>query len=113
MRSWIWGSVLRNAFAESLSRSLLVRSLDDFYVAYQINAYTRLPHRQAGLYSQLHQHIQEEFARAGVEIMSPHYRATRTGAEAGSTIPPLPSEAPAPAVQPQARLPTIFQNRKD
>jgi small-conductance mechanosensitive channel len=66
---------------------VLQTSLDDFYVAYQINAYTRLPHRQAGLYSQLHQHIQDEFARAGVEIMSPHYRATRTGAAAGSTIP--------------------------
>lgn len=74
---------------------VLQTSLDDFYVAYQINAYTRLPHRQAGLYSQLHQHIQEEFARAGVEIMSPHYRATRTGAEAGSTIPPLPPTPPA------------------
>jgi small-conductance mechanosensitive channel len=69
---------------------VLQTSLDDFYVAYQLNAYTRLPHRQAGLYSQLHQHIQDEFARAGVEIMSPHYRATRTGPEAGSTIPPLP-----------------------
>ena len=72
---------------------VLQTSLDDFYVSYQVNAYTRLPHRQAGLYSQLHQHIQEEFARAGVEIMSPHYRATRTGAEAGSTIPPLPLPA--------------------
>lgn len=68
---------------------VLQTSLEDFYVAYQINAYTRQPHRQAALYSELHQHIQEEFARAGVEIMSPHYRATRTGAEAGSTIPPL------------------------
>ncbi|WP_170170483.1 mechanosensitive ion channel family protein [Hymenobacter perfusus] len=67
---------------------VLQTSLDDFYVSYQINAYTRQPHRQAALYSELHQHIQTEFARAGVEIMSPHYRATRTGAEAGSTIPP-------------------------
>ncbi|MGY3091353.1 small-conductance mechanosensitive channel [Hymenobacter sp. UYAg731] len=75
---------------------VLQTSLDDFYVAYQLNAYTRLPHRQAGLYSLLHQHIQDEFARAGVEIMSPHYRATRTGAEAGSTIPPLPSQAQTP-----------------
>lgn len=69
---------------------VLQTSLDDFYVSYQINAYTRLPHRQASLYSQLHQHIQEEFARAGVEIMSPHYRANRSGADAASTIPPLP-----------------------
>ncbi|MDJ0363833.1 mechanosensitive ion channel [Hymenobacter sp. H14-R3] len=69
---------------------VLQTSLDDFYVAYQLNAYTQLPHRQAGLYSLLHQHIQDAFARAGVEIMSPHYRAMRTGAEAGSTIPPVP-----------------------
>lgn len=78
---------------------VLQTSLDDFYVAYQINAYTRLPQRQAGLYSQLHQHIQDEFARVGVEIMSPHYRATRTGAGAGSTVPPVLSAAPAPAAQ--------------
>ena len=73
---------------------VLQTSLDDFYVSYQINAYTRQPHRQAALYSELHQHIQTAFARAGVEIMSPHYRATRTGAEAASTIPPLPAEDP-------------------
>ena len=75
---------------------VLQTSLDDFYVAYQLNAYTRLPHRQAVLYSLLHQHIQDEFARAGIEIMSPHYRATRTGAGAGSTIPPAPLAAPVP-----------------
>ncbi len=71
---------------------VLQTSLDDFYVSYQINAYTRQPHRQATLYSELHQRIQTTFARAGVEIMSPHYRANRTGAEASSTIPPLPAE---------------------
>lgn len=71
---------------------VLQTSLDDFYVSYQINAYTRQPHRQAALYSELHQHIQTIFAHAGVEIMSPHYRATRTGAEAASTVPPLPVE---------------------
>lgn len=81
--------------------SVLHTTLDDFYVSYQINAYTRLPHRQAALYSELHQHIQTAFARAGVEIMSPHYRATRTGADAASTIPPLPAageEDPRPSL---------------
>ncbi len=71
---------------------VLQTSLDDFYVAYQLNAHTQLPHRRAGLYSLLHQHIQDAFAHAGVEIMSPHYRATRTGA--GSTIPPVPLATP-------------------
>ncbi len=85
---------------------VLQTSLDDFYVAYQLNAYTRQPHRQAGLYSLLHQHIQTEFARGGVEIMSPHYRATRTGAEAGSTIPPL-GAPPAPGSAGAAPPPNI------
>lgn len=66
---------------------VLQTSLDDFYVSYQINAYTHQPHRQAAMYSELHQHIQTEFARAGVEIMSPHYRAGRDGSTV--TIPDL------------------------
>ncbi|WP_243384309.1 mechanosensitive ion channel family protein [Geothrix alkalitolerans] len=58
---------------------VLQTSLDDFYVSYQINAYTLEPRRMADLRSSLHQHIQEAFNRAGVEIMSPHYRALRDG----------------------------------
>jgi small-conductance mechanosensitive channel len=54
-------------------------SLDDFYVSYQINAYTREPNLQAGIYSELHQNIQDQFNEAGVEIMSPHYRSQRDG----------------------------------
>nr|WP_320132444.1 mechanosensitive ion channel family protein [uncultured Holophaga sp.] len=64
---------------------VLQTSLDDFYVSYQLNAYTREASRQAALYSQLHANIQEHFNRAGVEIMSPHYRAARDGNQ--STIP--------------------------
>nr|WP_245897217.1 mechanosensitive ion channel domain-containing protein [Hymenobacter nivis] len=75
---------------------VLQTSLDDFYVAYQLNAYTRLPHRQAGLYSLLYQHIQDEFARVGIKIMSPRCCATRTRAGAGSTISPAPLAAPVP-----------------
>lgn len=54
-------------------------SLDDYYVSYRINAYTREPNRQAVIYSQLHANIQDHFNRAGVEIMSPHYKALRDG----------------------------------
>jgi small-conductance mechanosensitive channel len=64
---------------------VLQTSLDDFFVSYQINAYTRLPNRMAELQSNLHTQIQEAFNRAGVEIMSPHYRAVRDGNP--STIP--------------------------
>ena len=54
-------------------------SLDDFYVSYQVNCFTLDSHRMAAIYSELHQHIQDLFNEAGVEIMSPHYRAARDG----------------------------------
>lgn len=60
-------------------------SLDDFYVSYQLNAYTNNAHKQGEIYSELHQHIQDCCREAGIEIMSPHYQANRTGEN--STIP--------------------------
>ncbi len=65
---------------------VLQTSLDDFYISYQINAYTKAPAKQAMIYSDLHALIQDVFAKNNVEIMSPHYRAEREGA---STIPPV------------------------
>ncbi len=64
---------------------VLQTSLDDFYVSYQINFYTYQAGLAAKVYSQLHSHIQDNFNKAGVEIMSPHYRAARDGNE--TTIP--------------------------
>lgn len=58
---------------------VLQTSLDDFYVAYQVNGYTREANRQAAVYSELHQHIQDACNEAGIEILSPHYRAARDG----------------------------------
>ena len=58
---------------------VLQTSLDDFFVSYQLNAYTSEPNKQATIYSQLHQNIQDKFNEAGVEIMSPHYGAIRDG----------------------------------
>lgn len=58
---------------------VLQTSLEDFYVAYQINAYTKDPNKQAIIYSQLHQNIQDCCNEAGIEILSPHYRAARDG----------------------------------
>jgi len=54
-------------------------SLDDFFVTYQLNAYTDQAQAMAAIYSRLHQNIQDKFTQAGVEIMSPHYRAMRDG----------------------------------
>ena len=59
--------------------------LDDFYVAYQINAYTGAPNQQHVIYSHLHQNIQDAFNEAGVEIMSSHYSNIRDGNK--STVP--------------------------
>jgi len=58
---------------------VLQTSLDDFYVSYQINAYTREANQQVNIYSQLHQNIQDCCNEAGIEIMSPHYRNQRDG----------------------------------
>lgn len=58
---------------------VLQTSLDDFYVSYQLNAYTRRPHSMAVIYSALHSHIQDLFNENNVEILSPHYRAARDG----------------------------------
>lgn len=58
---------------------VLQTSLDDFYVSYQINVYTKEPTKQPRIYSSLHQNIQDTFNEAGIEIMSPHYNAMRDG----------------------------------
>jgi len=64
---------------------VLQTSLEDFYVAYQINAYVREANKQAAIYSNLHQNIQDVCNENGIEILSPHYRAARDGNQ--STIP--------------------------
>lgn len=58
---------------------VLQTSLDDFYVSYQINAYTDQAGIAAKIYSQLHANIQDAFNEGDVEILSPHYRAVRDG----------------------------------
>ena len=75
---------------------VLQTSLDDFYVSYQINAYTREAGRQALIYSNLHQNIQDVCNERGIEILSPHYRAARDGNM--TTIPAgyLPKDYTAP-----------------
>ena len=65
---------------------VLQTGLDDFYVSYQINAYTNEASKQALIYSNLHQNIQDVCNEKGIEILSPHYRAARDGNT--TTIPP-------------------------
>ena len=75
---------------------VLQTSLDDFYVSYQLNAYTRDANAQANIYSALHQNIQDCCNEMGIEIMSPHYGAFRDGNQ--TTIPAdyLPKDYKAP-----------------
>jgi len=64
---------------ESPSPFVLQTGLSDFYVSYEINAYTGHPNKMAAIYAELHQHIQDQFHDAGLEIMSPHYTQIRDG----------------------------------
>ncbi len=58
---------------------VLQTALNDFYVAYEINAYTDQPELMESICSELHQNIQDKFNEGGVEIMSPHYAQLRDG----------------------------------
>ena len=58
---------------------ILQTSLDDFYVSYELNAYTDSPLMMPKIYSQLHQNIQDKCNETDIEILSPHYSAIRDG----------------------------------
>jgi len=62
-------------------------SLNDFHVSYELNAYINDVPGYRKAYSDLLAAIQDAFARAGVEILSPAYEAQRDGNP--STIPPV------------------------
>lgn len=66
---------------------VLQLGLDDFYVKYKLIVTTKHPERRFPIRSALHQNIQDNFAAAGVEIMSPHYQGNRDGDE--TTIPEM------------------------
>jgi small-conductance mechanosensitive channel len=76
---------------------VLQTALDDFYVSYELNVYTRDAGRMAALYSDLHASIQDRFNEAGVEIMSPHFGALRDG-----NAPAMPETPPGPRPGPGA-----------
>lgn len=58
---------------------MMITSLDDFYVEYEINAYTNDAVRLPAIYSELHSNLLRRFFEEGVEIMSPHIYARRDG----------------------------------
>lgn len=64
---------------------VLQTSLDDYYVSYELNAYTNVPKKMPFIYSEMHKNILDIFNDAGVEILSPAYMAARDGSL--STVP--------------------------
>ena len=76
-------------------------ALNDFYAAYEVNAYTNNPKDMQNIYSALHQNIQDMFNEAGVEINSPHYTSLRDGNR--TTIPDayLPRDYKSPVFEVQ------------
>ncbi len=58
---------------------VLQLALDDFYVQYQINIYTKDADSMAPIYSDLYKNVQDVFNREGIELLSPHFRAQRDG----------------------------------
>ncbi|MEZ4721166.1 MAG: mechanosensitive ion channel family protein [Flavobacteriales bacterium] len=82
---------------ESPEPFVLQTSLDDFYVSYQLNCYTKYPEKAALIYSNIHANIQDEFNSAGIEILSPHYRAARDGNMTTIPVNYLPSDYKAPS----------------
>lgn len=58
---------------------MMITSLDDFYVEYEINAFTDDAVKLPSIYSALHANLLKRFFEEGVEIMSPHIYARRDG----------------------------------
>lgn len=58
---------------------VLQTALNDFYITYELNAYTHQAAFMARIYSDLHENIQDTFNAAGTEIMSAHYMHVRDG----------------------------------
>jgi small-conductance mechanosensitive channel len=58
---------------------VLQNAFDDFYVTYELNAYTDKPREMVNIYSALRCNIQDVFNEAGVEILSPHVMRIRDG----------------------------------
>ncbi|TDS07479.1 mechanosensitive ion channel family protein [Sphingobacterium paludis] len=73
-------AALKNSRLEKTPEPFVLQTgLDDFYVSYQLNAYTKFPNQQALIYSDLYKDILDVFHAAGIEILSPHYHAVRDG----------------------------------
>jgi small-conductance mechanosensitive channel len=84
---------------KSPSPFVLQTALNDFYVTYELNAYTDAPEIMPWIYGELHQNIQNTFNEGGVEIMSPHYTQVRDGNQVTIPADYLPPDYEAPAIR--------------
>lgn len=84
-------------------------SLDDFYVSYELRAYTDVLEKRVFTSSELHQNIQDKCNESGIEILSPHYSAIRDGNQ--NTIPEdyLPNDYIPPSFRINAPNPLFSQ----
>jgi small-conductance mechanosensitive channel len=80
---------------------VLQTGLNDFNVAYQINAFTDCPEVMPVTYTKLHQNIQDFCNEAGIEIMSPNYLALRDGNHSTMPADYLPDDYKQPGFQVQ------------
>lgn len=71
---------------------VLQTALNDFHISYELNAHVRDVSLYRETLSQLLGAIQDQFAVAGVEILSPAYHAIRNGNP--STVPAAPGSEP-------------------
>jgi small-conductance mechanosensitive channel len=93
---------------------VLQRALDDFYVRYEICAFTDRANELHLVQARLNQSIQDTFFQGGVEICSPHFEAKRDGASPAvpksrlGVVPTVQSEPflrPLPAPREKSRVP--------
>lgn len=84
-------------------------SLNDYYITYELNAYTQKPEYMASIYSELHQNIQDHFNAAGVEILSPAYSAFRDGNLSTIPVGQHPTKNPSSTYRPGDILSTFMQ----
>jgi small-conductance mechanosensitive channel len=73
-------AALKTAHIETEPKPFVLQtSLDDYFISYQINAFTKEANKQAVIYSNLLENIQDVFNQNGIEIMSPSYHVVRDG----------------------------------
>ena len=78
--------------SDEIEPFVLQTSLNDFHISYELNAFVRDAVTYRETLSEVLAALQDVFAEAKVEILSPGYHAIRNGNP--STLPPVPSGTP-------------------